>query len=140
MSVSDTGEGIPKSGLREIFQPFTQVDEVSTRKYGGTGLGLSIVRKLVTAHGGKIGVASELGAGSTFTFTLEVRGVECYVGYEFLPAAYEGAGYSSCATALHTCVRALSHATQADRVQRRSSVHARDGFASSGLARSHSPQ
>jgi signal transduction histidine kinase len=75
VSVSDTGEGIPKAGLRDIFQPFTQVDEVSTRKYGGTGLGLSIVRKLVIAHGGKIGVASEPGEGSTFTFTLEVRRV-----------------------------------------------------------------
>jgi hypothetical protein len=109
VSVSDSGEGIPKSGLREIFKPFTQVDEVSTRKYGGTGLGLSIVRNLVMAHGGKIGVASELGEGSTFTFTLEVRGVQCYVGYPFAPAAYQVA-VRSCATTVHACVSALLHA------------------------------
>ena len=71
----DTGEGIPKKDMRQIFQPFTQVEEVSSRKYGGTGLGLSIVRSLVNAHNGTIGVKSELGRGSVFSFTLEVSAV-----------------------------------------------------------------
>ncbi|WP_321420546.1 PAS domain S-box protein [uncultured Methanomethylovorans sp.] len=78
ISVSDTGIGIPSHKLEEIFDPFTQVDSSTIRKYGGTGLGLALVKKFVELHKGKIWVESEEGKGSTFTFTLveQVRGVK----------------------------------------------------------------
>ncbi len=68
--VSDTGEGIAPEDLGKLFQRFQQADMSSTRKASGTGLGLSIAKALVEAHGGTIGVRSELGKGSTFWFTL----------------------------------------------------------------------
>jgi two-component system, sensor histidine kinase and response regulator len=67
--VSDTGVGIPKDRLELIFERFMQVDSSTTRKYGGTGLGLAISKQLAEMMGGKIGVESELGRGSTFSFT-----------------------------------------------------------------------
>lgn len=69
VSVSDTGTGIPPEYLPHIFDKFVQVPGAST---GGAGLGLAISRLIVEAHGGQIGVQSELGHGSTFTFTLPV--------------------------------------------------------------------
>lgn len=72
ISVSDSGVGIPKSKLGEIFQEFTQVDSSDSRRAGGTGLGLPIAKKLVELHGGRIWVDSEPGRGSTFSFTLPV--------------------------------------------------------------------
>ncbi len=70
VEVVDTGIGISAQDLPRLFRPFTQLDMSSTRAAGGTGLGLSISKALVEAHGGKIGVESELGEGSTFWFTL----------------------------------------------------------------------
>ncbi len=75
ISVADTGEGIPTDDLQSIFERFYRVDRSRTRATGGSGLGLTIARRLVEAHGGEITVASEVGKGSTFTFTLPVTGV-----------------------------------------------------------------
>jgi signal transduction histidine kinase len=71
--VTDTGIGIPKDEVENIFAEFRQVDTTITREYGGTGLGLSITKRLVELHGGRIGVESELGHGSTFFFTVPLH-------------------------------------------------------------------
>ena len=67
--VRDTGIGIPAEVQEAIFQPFTQADSSTTRRYGGTGLGLSICSKLIALMGGKLELKSELGHGSSFSFT-----------------------------------------------------------------------
>jgi CheY-like chemotaxis protein len=74
VSVSDTGIGIPEDKQESVFEEFTQVDASTTRRVGGTGLGLAITRRFVDMHGGRIWVESQLGIGSTFTFTLPLAG------------------------------------------------------------------
>jgi signal transduction histidine kinase len=70
VSVTDTGIGIPSHRLAEIFEPFHQLDDSSTRKVGGAGLGLSLVRQIVEAHGSLLDVQSAEGKGTTFKFPL----------------------------------------------------------------------
>ena len=68
--VRDTGVGIPQDRMKEIFEPFHQLDGSSTRRYGGTGLGLSLVRQIVEGHGSLLDVKSTEGKGTTFKFPL----------------------------------------------------------------------
>ncbi|MCP4155421.1 MAG: response regulator [bacterium] len=73
VKVSDSGIGIPTEKLNDIFKSFEQVDASTAREFGGTGLGLSITKQLVELHNGTISVESEIGKGSTFSFTIPVH-------------------------------------------------------------------
>jgi len=72
-SVTDTGPGIEPQVLSRLFQPFSQADSSTTRKYGGTGLGLAISRQLIEMMGGQMTVNSVPGQGSTFTFSVPLQ-------------------------------------------------------------------
>ncbi|MGL6195260.1 MAG: ATP-binding protein [Thermoguttaceae bacterium] len=69
-SVNDTGIGMTPEHMEKLFSSFTQADSSTTRKYGGTGLGLVISKNLIELMGGKIGVTSKLGEGTSFSFTI----------------------------------------------------------------------
>jgi signal transduction histidine kinase len=69
IAVADTGAGIPREFLARVFEPFVQVPGASA---GGAGLGLAISRRIVEGHGGQLSVQSEVGQGSTFTFTVPI--------------------------------------------------------------------
>jgi len=71
LAVDDTGVGIPRECFEEIFEPFHQLDEDLSRRYGGMGLGLTLARKIIEAHGTDISVSSEVGRGSSFSFRLQ---------------------------------------------------------------------
>ena len=72
ISVTDTGIGIAPEDHEAVFEEFKQVGTAS-KKVEGTGLGLALSRKFIELHGGRIWVKSEVGQGSTFTFTIPVR-------------------------------------------------------------------
>lgn len=76
IAVIDTGAGIPPDRLDRLFRAFSQVDASTTRRFGGTGLGLVISKQLVELMGGKIGVETEEGRGSTFWFTVKLTPAE----------------------------------------------------------------
>jgi len=85
-AVADSGIGVPPEKLAFLFDPFTQADSSTHRKYGGTGLGLAIAKELVEVMGGQMWAESAPGRGSTFHFTLPVRGRRSAVP---VPAAHE---------------------------------------------------
>jgi hypothetical protein len=72
LEVKDTGIGIAREQLPNIFEPFFQIDSSSTREYGGSGLGLALAKAYVEAHGGRIWVDSTVGSGSTFVASFPV--------------------------------------------------------------------
>lgn len=73
VSVEDTGIGISPEDMKKLFQPFSQADLSSARKFGGLGLGLSLARYIIELHGGYIWAESHPGSGSTFSFTLPLN-------------------------------------------------------------------
>lgn len=79
ISVKDTGIGMPKNRLKEIFEPFRQLESSEARKPSGTGLGLAISQRMMRILGGKIEVESEVGKGSKFTVTLPMRAPATFV-------------------------------------------------------------
>ncbi|MEM9252411.1 MAG: ammonium transporter [Planctomycetota bacterium] len=89
-TVRDTGIGIPPDRQDRLFRLFSQVDASTTRRFGGTGLGLAICKQLAEAMGGRIGVESEPGQGSTFWFT--IRAPRCEAGDVPKPRADRLAG------------------------------------------------
>ncbi|HEY8099536.1 MAG TPA: ATP-binding protein [Burkholderiaceae bacterium] len=89
ISVTDTGIGLAPEKIHEIFDEFTQADESTTREYGGTGLGLSICKSLIEMMGGRISVVSQLGQGSSFTFTLNLPYSAKSISPQVIPTAAE---------------------------------------------------
>lgn len=92
--IADQGVGIAPEALATIFEPFSQADVSTTRRFGGTGLGLTIARRLVEAQGGALTVESVVGKGSTFAFTIPLPAasepVEAMVDIGVGPASGEG--------------------------------------------------
>ncbi len=78
VEVEDTGTGIAPDHLPLLFQPFSQVGKMASRRFSGTRLGLVITKRLIEMMGGSVGVDSELGKGTRFWFTLPLRLAPCH--------------------------------------------------------------
>jgi signal transduction histidine kinase/ActR/RegA family two-component response regulator len=109
--VVDTGIGIPEDEHERLFEPFSQLDETTTRNFGGTGLGLGIVRGLVDLQGGSIELCSEVGVGTAFRVTLPLppsptqsteRGLAALVGKRALVVDGNAVNRSVLAHSLHS--------------------------------------
>nr|WP_269851080.1 ATP-binding protein [Methanosarcina horonobensis] len=74
IKVTDNGIGIKAEDQYKLFKPFSQVDSFSSKKFQGTGLGLSLVKQIVNLHGGYVWFSSKIGEGSTFAFTIPIKG------------------------------------------------------------------
>ena len=93
--IKDTGIGIDQNALANVFEVFSQADSSTTRKYGGSGLGLSICKQLVELMGGRIGVSSRLGHGTTIDFTVKMNaGVATKLQSVPRRSAHKAANYS----------------------------------------------
>ncbi len=84
--VEDSGVGIPSESIGKLFQPFTQVDSSTTRRYGGSGLGLSICARLIKLMDGELGVRSDKSKGATFWFTVPLPAVQRFAASKAAPA------------------------------------------------------
>ena len=89
IKVSDTGIGIPKNKIKDIFENFEQANTITSSLYGGTGLGLAIVKQLVEQQGGSISIKSKVDEGSTFGFTLSFQKTTVEVALENETGQYE---------------------------------------------------
>jgi two-component system, sensor histidine kinase len=87
VEVQDSGIGIGEDGKTKLFRPFSQVDASISRRYGGTGLGLTICKEIIDRFGGKVGVDSEVGRGSTFWFELPVEATDARPQETIAPAS-----------------------------------------------------
>jgi signal transduction histidine kinase len=94
ITVADTGMGIKADDIPKLFQSFTQLESVYTKKFEGTGLGLALTRQLVELHGGRIWVKSEFGAGSRFIFTIPLTPAAIRIFNANRPEAATGCGRS----------------------------------------------
>ncbi len=92
VAVTDTGEGMSQEVIKTVFNPFFQADSTIARRYGGTGLGLSIVHNLIQVMGGSIHIDSEVGEGSTISFSIPYELVRTYnESQKIVYAKYHGA-------------------------------------------------
>ena len=121
--VVDTGIGIPEDEHERLFEPFSQLDETTTRHYGGTGLGLGIVRGLVDLQGGTIELCSEVGVGTVFRVTLPLppsptqrteRGLAALVGKRALVVDGNAVNRSVLAHSLHSWGFVVDQASSAE--------------------------